>query len=229
MKEAPPGALIEEGEDTTTTTTAAPKVFYYEIPTTGMCEPVDKKTPSWMKESDFFLSYTACCKKSWNADLCLLSRPDGLPTFQPTHKVTLKPTAKPSREPTPEPTIQLDPTISPSRHPVTDKPSSASPTQSPLSIDQYKSSCEAAALWHPTADYSACTNSPDYDSSWNGPALSGTYLHEALGGCCESFFKAWGKECVFIDICTASPTKSPVTDSVSNVLDVVFRKLQMRV
>lgn len=218
MDKAPPGALIEEpeeGEDTTTTTTTAPRIFYYEIPTTGMCEQVGKTTPSWMKEKDFFLSYTECCRQSWNTDRCLLARPDDLPTFQPTHKVTLKPTIKPTREPTPEPTIQLDPTMTPSRHPVTDNPISSPPTRSPLSIAQYRSSCDIAGLWHPTEDYSACSNNPDYNPSWNGPALSETYLHKSLSGCCESFFEAWGKECVFIDICTTSPTKSPLTSSVS--------------
>jgi hypothetical protein len=48
--------------------------------------------------------------------------------------------------------------------------------------------------------------------------MKDTYLHESLDDCCTSFFDAWDKECVVVDICTSSapsakPTFKPATSA----------------
>lgn len=64
------------------------------------------------------------------------------------------------------------------------------------------SSCDNSAVWHPTADYSACSNSKSgYDDSWNHPPLRASYIHETAADCCSVFFEAWGKECIVENVC----------------------------
>jgi hypothetical protein len=60
--------------------------------------------------------------------------------------------------------------------------------------------CDSAP-WHPTDDYSKCTNGFGYNDAWNHPPLKNSYLYESLDDCCDTFFVAWGKECVVEDIC----------------------------
>jgi hypothetical protein len=205
MEEAPPNAI--QIETTSTTTTEAPQTSYYGVPSTGLCVVVDDKIPSWIGEDDIFTSYVECCKQSWNPDPCLLAAPPGLPTSQPS--------PSPSIAIIPQPTDAPDPTSNRTIHPTTERPISSEPTTSPVEIAEYESSCQEAGPWHPTDDFSMCTNTFDYDTSWDNPMLSSTYLHQKLSGCCEKFFYDWDKECVYRDICTSSPTKNPVTDAVS--------------
>jgi hypothetical protein len=147
MEEAPPGVVISVTENMPTTT---PKILYYAIPTSGMCEEVGESTPSWMVESDFTESFSDCCKnKSWNTDPCLAqSVSTELLTQEPTIQDTPEPSSRPST---------FSPTSMPSLHPATNQPISSEPTRSPMLIDSYQTSCDAA-LWHPSADYSMCSN-----------------------------------------------------------------------
>ena len=150
MKEAPPGAVISVTDNIMPTTT--PKILYYAIPTSGMCEEVGESTPSWMVESDFTESFSDCCKnKSWNTDRCLAQ---GVSTELLTPEPTIQETPEPSSRPS---TFVPGPTSIPSRHPATNQPISSEPTRSPMLIDSYQTSCDAA-LWHPSADYSMCSN-----------------------------------------------------------------------
>lgn len=165
MDEAPPGAIVTETTSTTTTTT---KTRYYVVQTSGKCMPVDKQTPSWMGESNFFDDYTLCCKKSWNTDACLAYGVSlGLSTLDPTPSPTTDPTAIPTSRPTSDPTSlpTSHPTIRPSLNPTTADPTK-NPTASPsvpklasasASAESSTNACESA-LWHPTEDFSKCTN-----------------------------------------------------------------------
>jgi hypothetical protein len=60
--------------------------------------------------------------------------------------------------------------------------------------------CDSAP-WHPSDDYSKCTNDLNYNDAWNNPPLKESYLHDSSDDCCELFFNAWGKECVVENIC----------------------------
>jgi hypothetical protein len=155
MEEAPPNAI--QIETTSTTTTEAPQTSYYEVPSTGLCVVVDDKIPSWIGKDDIFTSYVECCKQSWNPDPCLLAAPPGLPTSQPS--------PSPSIAIIPQPTDAPDPTSNPTIHPTTERPISSKPTTSPVEIAEYESSCKEAGPWHPTEDFSMCTNTFDYDKS----------------------------------------------------------------
>ena len=61
----------------TITTSSYGQTKYYLISSTGMCDTVGEKTPSWMTDSDFFNDWTECCRKSWKFDLCLSRAPPG--------------------------------------------------------------------------------------------------------------------------------------------------------
>jgi len=145
LSRAPPGAipktLIEE--DT--------QIIYYAIPSSGKCVEKDEKTPSWMGENDFFSDYFDCCKKSsWNTDICILEAPSYL-TAEPTPSPSESPTPNPSDRPTPNPT--MNPTAAPNKpstSPITSNPT-GKPTQD--LIDE----CDAR-LWHPSSDFSMCSN-----------------------------------------------------------------------
>lgn len=155
MEKAPEGAI--ETTTTSSTTSTEPEIFYYSIPSSGLCAIVDNKTPSWLTEKDYYTDWKQCCRAGWKFEQCMSRAPPGSikeETTQPTRSPSHKPTTKPSLEPTSVP----DPTLKPSLHPVTDKPVSSAPTKSPVEIDSYESSCENAGPWHPTSDYSKCTN-----------------------------------------------------------------------
>jgi hypothetical protein len=98
----------------------------------------------------------------------------------------------------------------PTPNPVAPQPVTTTTTSTAMLTAN--SSCNSA-LWHPTENYSACTNDFDYKVKWNYPPLKDTYLHKSPEDCCASFL---GKECVVIDICASSapsakPTPKPVT------------------
>ena len=151
MKEAPPGAVSV----TESTSAATPKILYYAIPTTGLCELVGEGTPSWMGESDFFESFSSCCKKSWNTDPCLAHGVSlGVPTQEPTIQEAPAPSSKPSIS---EQDFVPSPTFMPSLHPITEQPISSEPTRNPTLIASYQTSCDASP-WHPSSDYSMCSN-----------------------------------------------------------------------
>lgn len=104
-----------------------------------------------MGEKDFFSDYFDCCKKSsWNTDICILQAPSYL-TAEPTPSPSESPTPNPSDRPTPNPT--MNPTAAPNKpstSPITSNPT-GKPTQD--LIDE----CDAR-LWHPSSDFSMCSN-----------------------------------------------------------------------
>jgi hypothetical protein len=75
------------------------------------------------------------------------------------------------------------------------------------------------AKWHPSASNDeTCSNSPQYNSLWDLPALSKTYLHDTHASCCQKYYglDTCGKE----DVCssgnenndsTSSPSRRPTT------------------
>jgi hypothetical protein len=72
-------------------------------------------------------------------------------------------------------------------------------------LEQSTGSPDAApcftALWHPTENYSQCSNRFGYKDQWNSPALKEHYLFKSLDDCCYNFFIVWGEECVVDDMC----------------------------
>ncbi|KAL3788581.1 hypothetical protein HJC23_005240 [Cyclotella cryptica] len=94
----------------------------------------------------------------------------------------------------------------------------STPTQSPLP-KEIRSTCDSK-FWHPSEDYSSCTNSLSYPESWDSPKLSTVYLHETAEHCCSAFFEAWNKICVIEDVCdleqfngTATISEETITTS----------------
>jgi hypothetical protein len=41
----------------------------YSHPSSGMCAPVSRSTPSWI--STFYTNYEDCCKAGWAYDRCI--------------------------------------------------------------------------------------------------------------------------------------------------------------
>ncbi|KAL7481441.1 hypothetical protein ACHAW6_007120 [Cyclotella cf. meneghiniana] len=244
LAKAPP----DETRSLPTTNPTVPPLLYYAIPSTGMCTLVSATTPSWMTMADFFSDYAECCKSSWNIELCMAAQPLGTlePTTGPSSEPTSMPTSGPSSgttseptfSPSPEPTrrLSLNPTLElapePTPLPTTPRPShsptvlptkpTSGPTRSLVTME-LEPLCKSS-FWHPSEDFSKCTNSFAYSESWNTPPMRDTYLHETLSGCCKLFFEAWGMECISEDICTLTnenpnvqltrlptsrPTKSP--------------------
>eukprot|EP00804_Cyclotella_cryptica_P030974 CCRYP_013565-RA/>CCRYP_013565-RA protein AED:0.06 eAED:0.06 QI:240/1/1/1/0.7/0.54/11/1844/717 len=179
-------APSDETQTVPTTNPTLPPLLYYLISSTGICAPVDAYTPSWMTTSDFFPDYMDCCKSSWNVEACIAVKPRGEPSFTPTSKPTSPTTRRPSFEPV-------------SSQPMTDYP-----TSSPADL------CRSA-LWHPSEDFSKCTNSFSYSKNWDSSPMSDVYLHETLSGCCEAFFEEWNMACVFEDICSLPALEIPTT------------------
>ncbi|KAL3788580.1 hypothetical protein HJC23_005239 [Cyclotella cryptica] len=220
LAKAPP----DETHTVPTTNPTVPPILYYAIPSTGMCTPVGAQTPSWMTTADFFSDYIECCESSWNIKPCIaakpldtlsptsspFSEPTSTPTSSPSSRTTSEPTFSPSREPTHQPSLNTtpEPTSEPTPLLATRK---QSPTTGPTrtqATTELKPSCESS-FWHPSEDFSKCTNSFGYTESWNIPPMRDTYLHTTLSGCCKLFFEAWGMECISEDICTMHADESP--------------------
>ena len=140
-----------------------------------------------MTKNDFYIDYNECCKNSWNTEPCLAAKPEGA-------CCTPMPTRRPTRWPSSKPTI--------------------APTSEPKTHSMSENSCPAA-LWHPSEDFSKCSNSFEYDSNWDSPPMNEHYLHVSLSGCCQAFFEQWGKACVYEDICDV-PTQRPTTQQPTN-------------
>ena len=133
-------------QPTTTQPTRTP-IKYYQVFSTGVCVPLDAFTPYWMTETDFFEDHEECCSKSWNTSFCVSSGPTSSPA-KPTSTPTAPPSFKPTRSPTSNPISS--PTSSPEQ-----KIHMASSYTAVESIET--SSCKSAN-WHPSKDYSSCTN-----------------------------------------------------------------------
>jgi hypothetical protein len=184
---------------------------YYQVFSTGICTLLDAYTPYWLKEEDFFIDYTKCCEASWNTEPCLAARPPGA-------CCTPMPTRRPTKLPT-------------------DKPTTAEPTPYPTGLIE----CPEATWWHPSDDFSKCTNrlvaaftkcytiqhililanswfqlSAGYDSNWDSPPMDEFYLHKSLSSCCEAFFDGWGKACVFEDVCAMPDTTKTSTTATTS-------------
>lgn len=126
-------APSDEKQTVPTTNPTVPPILYYLISSTGICAPVDAYTPSWMTSADFFSDCRECCKSSWNNEACIAAKPCGTPTFTPTSEAMSQPTRTPTIEP------------------VSTQQMTHNPTSRPAAL------CHSA-LWHPSEDFSKCTN-----------------------------------------------------------------------
>ena len=145
-------------------------------------------------------SYDECCSAIFSnrdcpkEDVCIESPEDSTP-YESSN------TRKPTSKPVVSGSIPTEPTSSTTDEP-TFYPTTESPTSSP-------SVC-VTAKWHP-GDEGSCSNSPNYNTLWDMPALSKTYLHDTHASCCREFYGI--RKCGMEDVCdgraTASPTRRP--------------------
>jgi hypothetical protein len=145
-------------------------------------------------------SYDDCCGAIFSnrdcpkEDVCMESPEDSTPhESSNTRAPTLKPVVLDS--------IPKEPTSS-----TTDEPTFYPTTESPTSSPNV---C-VTAKWHP-GEEGSCSNSPNYNTLWDMPALSKTYLHDTHASCCREFYGI--RKCGMQDVCdgraTASPTRRP--------------------
>ena len=164
--------------------------------------PTDWDISPTAREQFLHESYDECCNANFSSgncpkeDVCRQTSDDSTPhESYDTHVPTLKP-VDPGTTP-----------IEPTSTPTTDQPSSIPTSESPTSSPN---EC-VTAKWHP-GEEGSCSNSPIYNTLWDMPALSKTYLHDTHASCCREFYgiRKCGVEDVCQDRATASPTQSPI-------------------
>eukprot|EP00956_Cyclotella_meneghiniana_P016678 scaffold26497_cov61-Cyclotella_meneghiniana.AAC.2 len=160
----------------------------------------------WHPSTDF-----QSCTNSKNHPPSWSTPPGTVATREPTQPPTSKPSNAPgSSKPTTSTSLTSEsPTLSPTYD--------TNPTTSPIVC--------ATAKWHPGED-DTCSNSPHYNSLWDMPALSRTYLHSTHAACCRVFYKK--KNCGKIDVCaestTAKPSHAPTSQGVADDTNICKMK-----
>lgn len=65
--------VVSKSTTTTSTSSTALTLRYYSDPSSGMCDIVDERTPTWI--TTYFTDWTECCKSGWVLAACLAAAP----------------------------------------------------------------------------------------------------------------------------------------------------------
>eukprot|EP00970_Alexandrium_tamarense_P016238 scaffold6323_cov203-Alexandrium_tamarense.AAC.10 len=195
----PTSSAVEETDDE-----CSKRLFHPTTSFSKCTNSLDDYPSVWAEHSIFMQTKEACCKSFFVDSECVVENVCGANSTTSTTKAPetetltttiVQATTKASQSPT---TVLAISTLT----------TAVSSTSSTLIVGLQESG-NHCNLWHPSKDFTKCTNDPHHD-------MGDIYLHDTAEECCSIYFGAWGYEdCATEDTCVSSPP-SPQPTSCSD-------------